>query len=253
MRWPSDLWLTYRRAMTERVRVPAWVAVSLAQPLLYLFLFGPLLKNLPSAPASSGTSAYDLFVPGLLVLMAYFVAGGAGFGLLEELTAGVIERLRVTPLSRTALVLGPAGRDMTAIAVQSVILLAIGEFTGLHVDWGGALIAVVMVCVLALALSCLSNTVALSMASANGFAALFNGLSIPVLLLSGVLLPLSLAPAWLNDLSYVNPLRYAVDAARSLVAGNIQTFDVARGLAVTAGFAVFAVALSVQHFRHAEA
>jgi ABC-2 type transport system permease protein len=110
-----------------------------------------------------------------------------------------------------------------------------------------------MVCVLALALSCLSNTVALSMASANGFAALFNGLSIPVLLLSGVLLPLSLAPAWLNDLSYMNPLRYAVDAARSLVAGDIQTFDVARGLAVTAGFAVFAVALSVQHFRHAEA
>lgn len=142
---------------------------------------------------------------------------------------------------------------MTAIAVQSVILLAIGELTGLHVDWGGALIAVVMVCVLALALSCLSNAVALSMASANGFAALFNGLSIPVLLLSGVLLPLSLAPPWLNDLSYVNPLRYAVDAARSLVAGNIQTFDVARGLAVTAGFAVFTVALSVQHFRHAEA
>jgi ABC-2 type transport system permease protein len=248
----SDIWLTYRRALIERVRVPAWVVVSLAQPLLYLFLFGPLLKHL-TTPGTPTGDLYNLFVPGLLVLMAYFVAGGAGFGFLEEITAGVIERLQVTPLSRTALVLGPAGRDVTAIALQSAVLLGIGQLTGLHVAWGGALIAVVMACVLALALSCLSNTVASAMGSAGGFAALFNGLSIPVLLLSGVLLPLSLAPTWLNDLSYLNPLRYAVDAARSLVAGNIDTTDAVRGLAVTGGFAVFAVSVSIRHFRHSVA
>ena len=249
----SDIWLTYRRALLERVRVPAWVVVSLAQPLLYLFLFGPLLKHLGPAPDTSAGSVYNLFVPGLLVLMAYFVAGGAGFGLLEEVNAGVIERLQVTPLSRTALVLGPAGRDITALGLQSIALLGIGRLTGLHVAWGGAMLAVVMVCILALALSCLSNMLAFTIGSANAFAALFNGLSIPVLLLSGVLLPLSLAPHWLNDLSYANPLRYAVDAARSLVAGHVDSTNAVRGLAISAAFAALAVMISVRQFRHSVA
>jgi ABC-2 type transport system permease protein len=165
------------------------------------------------------------------------------------MNAGVIERLQVTPLSRTALVLGPALRDATTISVQSLVLLGIGQLTGLHVQWGSAMVAVGMVCALAVALSCLSNAVAHTVGSANGFAALFNGLSIPVLLLSGVLLPLSLAPAWLAALSYTNPLRYAVDAARDLVQGHPETTDALRGLAVSITFVLVAVALSTRHFR----
>jgi ABC-2 type transport system permease protein len=248
MKITKDVTLAYGRAMRERVRVPAWVVVSLAQPLLYLFLFGPLLKRLTFVD-----DLYDAFVPGLLVLMAYFVAGGAGFGMLEDMTAGVIERLQVTPLSRTALVLGPALRDATTIAVQSLALLGIGQLTGLHLEWGGAMIAIGMVCALAIALSCLSNLVAHIMGSANAFAALFNGLSIPVLLLSGVLLPLSLAPAWLTALSYANPLRYAVDASRALLQGHIETTNAVRGLAVCGAFVLAAVGLSIRHFRRSVA
>lgn len=248
MKIVKDVALAYGRAMRERLRVPAWVVVSLAQPLLYLFLFGPLLKRLTFID-----DLYDAFVPGLLVLMAYFIAGGAGFGMLEDMNAGVIERLQVTPLSRTALVLGPALRDATTIAVQSLALLGIGQLTGLHLEWGTAMIAVGMVCALAIALSCLSNLVAHSMGSANAFAALFNGLSIPVLLLSGVLLPLSLAPAWLSALSYANPLRYAADAARALVHGHPETTDAIRGLAVCGAFALAAAAWSIRHFRRSVA
>ena len=72
---------------------------------------------------------------------------------------------------------------------------------------------------------------------------------IPVLLLSGVLLPLSLAPAWLTALSYANPLRYAVDATRALVQGHLETTDAIRGLAVCGAFVLAAVVLSIQHFR----
>lgn len=244
MKIVKDVALAYGRSMRERLRVPAWVIVSLAQPMLYLFLFGPLLKRLTVTE-----DLYDAFVPGLLVLMAYFIAGGAGFSLLEDLHGGVIERLRVTPLSRTALVLGPALRDATTIGVQSLALLGIGRLTGLRLDWGGATIAIGMVCLLAIALSCLSNLVAHAMGEVNGFAALFNGLSIPVLLLSGVLLPLSLAPAWLGALSYANPLRHAVDAARALAQGHLETADAVRGLVVCGVFTLAAVALSVRHFR----
>jgi ABC-2 type transport system permease protein len=244
----QDSWLSYRRALIERLRVPAWVTVSLAQPLVYLFLFGPLLSKTGVASHYPG-GAYNLFVPGLLVLMAYFVAGGAGFGLIEEITSGVIERLQVTPLSRVSLVLGRAGRDVTALAVQSVILLAIGRLAGMHPNWTGAALATAVVCLLGLAISCLSNALALKTRDNNGFAALFNGLSIPVLLLSGVLLPLSLAPAWLGYLADLNPLRYGVDATRALIDGQLTSAIALRGLAVSAGFALVSLAVSVHYFR----
>lgn len=77
--------------------------------------------------------------------------------------------------------------------------------------------------------------------------------SIPVLLLSGVLLPLSLAPAWLSALSYANPLRYAADAARALVHGHPETTDAIRGLAVCGAFALAAAAWSIRHFRRSVA
>lgn len=243
MKTIRDIALAYRRAMLERIRVPAWVVVSLAQPLLYLFLFGPLLKQLTPTD-----DLYQAFVPGLLVLMAYFVAGGAGFGLLADLDAGVVERLQVTPLSRAALVLGPAGRDATTIVFQSLALLGLGWLTGLRVAWAGAVIAIAVVGLLAIALSCLSNLAAHAMRDVNGFAALFNGLSIPVLLLSGVLLPLALAPQWLDALGYANPLRHVVDAVRALVEGHPGSADAVRGLAIGGGFVAVAVAVSIRHF-----
>lgn len=55
----------------------------------------------------------------------------------------------------------------------------------------------------------------------NGFAALANGLNLPVLLLGGVLLPISLGPLWLRDLAHIDPLYYAVNAARSLAAEHL--------------------------------
>jgi ABC-2 type transport system permease protein len=182
--------------------------------------------------------------------MAYFVAGGAGFGLIDDTRNGVVERLQVTPLRRAALVLGPAGRDATTIGVQSLLLLGLGWLTGLRISWSGAVIAIAMVCLLAVALSSLSRTIAHAMGGdVHGFAALFNGLSIPVLLLSGVLLPLTLAPRWLDIVAYANPLRYSVEAARDLVAGDPGSVDAIRGLAISFLLAAAVVALAIRHFR----
>lgn len=169
------------------------------------------------------------------------------------MNAGVIERLQVTPLRRAALVLGPAARDATTIGLQSLVLLGLGRLTGLRLDWAGAAVAIAMACLLAVALSCLSNLVAHAMGDVEGFAAMFNGLAIPVLLLSGVLLPLSLAPQWLNVVSYANPLRYAVESVRALVDGRLTSTDAVGGLAVSGAFALAAVTLAIRHFRRSVA
>src|ERR1700709_822169 len=113
--------IIYSRQLRLSLREPAWIVIGLLQPVLYLALFGPLLK--PIASQLGATNAYTLFVPGLLVQLAIFGARFVGFGLIGEYRDGVIEAERVTPASRTALLLGRVLRDVTIIFVQGLILI----------------------------------------------------------------------------------------------------------------------------------
>ena len=103
--------LLFRRKLLEFLRQPTWVFVGLSTPLLYLALFGPLLEKLAGGPGFPHGAVLDLFVPGILVLMAFSGGMGAGWIVIWELDSGVIERLSVTPVNRLALVLGTALRD----------------------------------------------------------------------------------------------------------------------------------------------
>ena len=105
MKLLRDIWLIFQRQFLLLVRNPIWVFVGVFQPVMYLLLFAPLLK--PALGVSTNAEAYRIFVPGLLVLLAIFGGLFQGFGLIAELRAGVIERSRVTPVSRVALLLGP--------------------------------------------------------------------------------------------------------------------------------------------------
>src|ERR1700730_15578841 len=117
-----DTWLVFGRYLWIFLRDPVWVFVGVVQPVLYLVLFAPLLKSIASLPGFPPGGAYNVFVPGLLIQLGMFGAAGVGFSLIAELRAGVIERLRVTPVSRFALLLGRALRDMMTLIVQALIL-----------------------------------------------------------------------------------------------------------------------------------
>ena len=72
--------------------------------------------------------------------------------------------------------------------------------------------------------------------------------TLPLLLLSGILLPMSLAPPWLDALSLVNPLRHVVEAMRETFLGRYATPAVFVGLAVAVGTAVLSVAVGTRTF-----
>ena len=77
-----DTYTVFARAMRMSLRNPAWLVISLMQPILYITLFGPLLKPI-SGQLGSG-NAYRLFVPGILVQLGIFGALFVGFGLIAE-------------------------------------------------------------------------------------------------------------------------------------------------------------------------
>jgi ABC-2 type transport system permease protein len=184
------------------------------QPVLYLVLFGPLLK--PLVPSFGGTvNAYTFLVPGLLVQLGMFGAFFAGFGLIGEWREGVIEAERVTPASRAALLVGRLMRDVAQLLVQALILVGLGFVMGMRASAGGIVIGIVLTLLVGGACAAASNALALTTKSEDVMAPVINIVMMPVLLLSGILLPMTLGPAWLERISDFMPFRWIVDAVRS--------------------------------------
>ncbi|MFJ9522852.1 ABC transporter permease [Kitasatospora sp. NPDC101801] len=237
MKTITDSLAIFQRSVNYTLRNPVWVAVGLIQPVLYLLLFGPLLVKLSAGPGFRAQNSWSVFVPGLLVQQAMFSCIFVGMGILSEQRSGVLDRLRITPASKTALLAGRVARDVLVILTQVVILVLGAVAAGLRAQLTGVLLAILLIGVLAVGLSALSYGLALKLRQEEAFGGLLNAVGLPVLLLSGILLPMSLAPAWLSFLSKANPLTHIVEAERHLFAGDVGSGPVALG----AGLAVLLV------------
>jgi ABC-2 type transport system permease protein len=246
MKLARDTWLIFQRQMLLLLRNPIWVFVGIFQPVMYLLLFAPLLKGALTAPTQA--EAYAIFVPGLLVLLAIFGGLFQGFGLIAELRAGVIERSRVTPISRFALLLGRSLRDVVSLIVQAIIITLLALAFGLTVFIGDLLLAYLMLALIALMTSALSYGIALVVKSEDALAPLMNTIAQPVLLLSGILLPLTLAPGWLKGVADWNPFSWAVEGTRALFAGDLGNDKVWQGLVIMTVLTVAAVFWAAREF-----
>lgn len=242
--------LLMRHNMARAVRVPGWLFIALAQPALYLLLFGPLVERF-SEPF--GIDPWLMFVPGILVLLGLFSGMNAGFGIVAELRAGAVERHRVTPVPRVSLLMGRVLPEGAAVSVQGVIVVAIGWLLGMRPDWLGMVLTLVLVGVFTVGVASICVALGLAIRNENGVAAITNGVNLPVMLLAGILLPMELAPDWLEFLSYLNPVTYTVNAARDLTAGEFLTPDALVGVSVTLAVAALLVTISVRRFHRENA
>lgn len=249
MRTLFETRLIFTRAMRLSLRNPVWVIIGLVQPVLYLVLFGPLLEGMGSVRGWPAGDAWQVFVPGLLVQLGIFGAAFVGFGLIAEMRAGVVERMRVTPASRGALLMGRVLRDVLVLLVQGAILVVCAMLFGLDAPAGPLLLGLLVVALLGAAFSSASYAAALTLRSEDALAPLLNGLAVPMLLLSGILLPMSLAPGWLETVSDVNPLKHVVDGVRALFLGDVVTATVIWGLVATIGLVAAGIALGTRTFQ----
>jgi ABC-2 type transport system permease protein len=221
MTFLRESFIIFRRQLRMNLRNPAWVIIGLTQPVLYLLLFAPLLE--PLVDRFGAQNAYTFFVPGLLIQLGVFGAFFAGFGLIAEWREGVVEAERVTPASRTALLMGRLWRDLLQILVQAVVLCVLGYVMGMRASVLGLLLGVLLTILLGAACAAASYAVALTTKSEDVMAPLLNAVLLPVLLLSGILLPMTIAPGWLETISDFMPIKHVVQAVRDSFAGEIAT------------------------------
>jgi ABC-2 type transport system permease protein len=244
MKLLRDTWLILQRQLLLTVRNPVWMFVGIFQPFLFLVLFGPLLKPIFQA------DAYNIFVPGLLIQLGLFGSMFVGFGLIAELRAGIIERSRVTPVSRVALLLGRSLRDVVTLLAQALILVLMAVPFGLSAHVADVLLAFLLVSLIALLLSAISYALALKVRNEDAFAPLTNTLVMPVWLLAGIFLPINdqSAPKWLVTLSDLNPFAWAVRGVRALFAGDPGSPYVWKSLVILGTLTVLAVVWAARSF-----
>ncbi len=225
--------IVFRRQLRMNLRNPAWVVIGLMQPVLYLFLFGPLLE--PIARQIGYENSWTFFVPGMLVQLGLFGAFFAGFGLISEWRDGVVEAERVTPANRTALLMGRLWRDLLQLFVQSLVLIGLGYVMGMDASAGGAALGVLLTLLMGGACAAASNALALTTKSEDVMAPVINVVMMPVLLLSGILLPMTLGKQWLQTVSDFMPVRWITDAVRSTFLGELGNEKVLWGTRVGRG------------------
>jgi ABC-2 type transport system permease protein len=139
------------------------------------------------------------------------------------------------------------------MAVFDAVVVAIAVGVGFQVHWLGLAALAVLLGLLAALMAAFSTATALVTREINSFAAIINGLNLPILLLAGVLLPISFGPVWMRVLAHFNPLYYAVQASRALATGTFGAPAVWQGFAVLAPLCALIIFWATRVFRKAVA
>jgi ABC-2 type transport system permease protein len=221
----ADIWNVLVRELQPVLRQPASVLFAMVQPLVFLALFAPLL------PDTGDGSALQWFVPGIVAMTALMSASFTGANLSEEIISGSFERLLVSPVRRSSLMVGKALREMVPLLLQTLVIVAVVTPFAFDLHLAGVLLGIAVLVPFSVGLGALSLALAIAAKEQSWiFWTVQQTVIFPFLLLAGVLLPLDGAPGWLRVASDLNPLKYLVDAERALFDGSLPVDVVASGL-----------------------
>jgi ABC-2 type transport system permease protein len=228
---------------------PFSLVFGMIQPLVFLGLFGPLLVGSLGGQADRalGDGVWQWFVPAILVMTALFGTSTTGANLLFELQTGAHERMLVTPLARPSLLVGRALKEMVPLAAQAVIIVAVMIPFGFRLYPVEALVGLAMLAVFGVGLGSLSYALAIAVRKQDWmFWVVQQTLLFPLMILSGMLLPLETGPGWMQAAARLNPLAYLVDAERALFGGELASATVAWGWLAALATAVVGLTVGVR-------
>jgi ABC-2 type transport system permease protein len=207
-------WREIVRFYRQRSRVVGVIA----SPLLFWLVIGSGFGTSFRAGSAPGQQHYlDYFYPGALIMIVLFTSIFTMMSVIEDRKEGFLLSVMVAPVPRAAIVLGKVLGGTTLSAIQGLIFLAFAPFVGVHMGVVDFLLIVLVVFLVAFALTSLGFAIAWPMDSTQAFHAIINLFLIPLWLLSGSLFPLSGASGWLRLLMRLNPLTYGVEALRGLL------------------------------------
>lgn len=247
----AQTWYMTQRQLVWLLRQPAYMLITLIQPVIWLFLFGSLFHKIVELPGFGTGSYLDYLVPGVVVMSALSSSMWAGMGTLEEIERGTLNRFLTTPVSRAALINGNVVQQGITLAIQSVIIVLLGKLGGAHYPGGvgGLIVLVVAAILLGTVFGAFSNALGMLVRQRESIIGINTFLLLPLTFLSSAFMAPGLMPSWMRHIADFNPVNWALVSGRSAMAASPHWSDVyTRGGALLA-LAVAAVWLSTRTFR----
>jgi len=225
-------WQVTMRSVRVLMRNPAFLGITLTQPIIWLLLFGALFKAVTQIPGFQGGSYIDFLTPGIVVMLAVSSAGWTGMGFIEDMHSGVMDRMLVSPVWRGALNAGSVGYAVITIVLQTVLIVLLALLLGANYAGGagGVLLLILVAALLGASFASLSNGLAVLTGQREALIGAVSFVLLPLTFLSSALMQQDLVPGWIRTASHFNPVNWAVEAGRSaameqidwgLVAGRI--------------------------------
>jgi ABC-2 type transport system permease protein len=214
-------WQVALRYIRALLRQPAWVGISLTQPLIWLILFGAVFRRTADIPGFTGGSYIEFLTPGIVVMLA-LSAAWVGMGFIEDINRGTMDRLLVSPIWRGALNLGSVAQSVLTIVIQSAIVIALSLAVGAHFPGGvpGVAILIGVAGLLGAVFASLSNGIAVLTRQRETLIGIVTMVTLPLTFLSSALMQQSLLPDWIRWVARFNPVNWAAEAGRSAAGAN---------------------------------
>ena len=212
----ADTLFMTQRHFRNLLRQPAWIFISLVQPVVWLLLYGALFRKIVEIPGFGAGSYIDFLTPGIVVMTCLFSAGWSGMDLIEDIDRGVIDRFLVSPASRSSLIAGRLVQGALVGVIQSVIIIVLGLIVGAEYPGGIAGIAALTICAVLLGtgVGALSNAIGVLSRRVETMVAVSNFVLLPLTFLSSVFMAKALMPGWMQSIARYNPVDWAVQAGR---------------------------------------
>jgi len=224
---------------------PLELIMRAVQPTLWLVVFGQVMSRIRGVP--TGRLSYlDFMAPGILAQSVLFIAIFYGVAAIRERDLGVLNKYMVSPISRTALVLGKAVSAGARALSQAAIVYVLALLMHIHATLEPLNVAGVLALVVlgSAVFSTLSLMIACMVKSHERIMGMGQVMTMPLFFASNAIYPIALMPAWLRSIASVNPLTYEVDGLRALmVRGGASTLGLGVDFAVLIAFVALLVAI----------
>jgi ABC-2 type transport system permease protein len=213
--------VVWQREMIRFTRDRLRIVTSLIQPVLFLFVLGTGLSTITTGSVQS-INLRTFMYPGALSMAVLFTAMFSAASIVWDREFGFLREMLVAPVSRWAIVVGKCFGGATTAAAQGVLILLMAGIVG--VPYSPVLMLTLFgeLLLLAFTLTAFGIMTAARIQQFQAFMALNQMLLMPLFFLSGALFPLGNLPGWLQVLTRINPLTYAVDPVRRAVFAHLH-------------------------------
>jgi len=196
----------------DRIRIVSF----LVQPILFLFVLGTGLSSLTDA-STGGVNLRTFMFPGVLATSVLFTAMFSAASVVWDREFGFLREMLVAPVRRGSIIMGKALGGATVATLQSLLILALAGFVDVPYNPVMILKLIGELFLLAFALCAIGLLLAARVQQMQTMFGLMQMLVLPLSFLSGALYPISNLPTWLETLTLLNPVTYAVHAVRTTV------------------------------------